>query len=420
MSATLGWSEESPGASNLLTAAMLPALLVALMLGAAWIINAHPQEPVWDQGALLESRLSGPVVPAPATGFTSQLIVALAKMALPDAPTTLDTGVRLIAMVLYLGAAAWLASRLLERRASIAVLLLMVVTSQYPFMWLSSELFTGAMLMFAIAAWSSGAPLVVTGALLALFGLCKPDVILVALVLLAWWAARAPSRREAVTLTAAFGATLVALLLPGTLFGGLDYFNVYGGSGGRSFASFSQHYAALAARFQIGAVVPNPWSETSAYMVRHFPGAEGLSDVLLDHFPRYVEFVALSCVRGLFRAAYVTNYAALVIPILVFAGYRARIAPSDRAKTLLLSFVGLLPFVLLSYPHVRYLARYYPIFMLLVLMALERLASSENPVARPALVVSAACLVLSLVENSLRFAAGLAQLPETAIYWFPD
>jgi hypothetical protein len=120
-----------------------------------------------------------------------------------------------------------------------------------------------------------------------------------------------------------------ALLLPDTLFGGLDYFNVYGGSGGRSFASFSQHYAALAARFQIGAVVPNPWSETSAYMVRHFPGAEGLPDVLLDHFPRYVEFVALSCVRGLFRAAYVTNYAALVIPILVFAGYRARIAPSS-------------------------------------------------------------------------------------------
>jgi branched-subunit amino acid transport protein AzlD len=69
---------------------------------------------------------------------------------------------------------------------------------------------------------------------------------------------------------------------------------------------------------------------------------------------------------------------------------------------------------------VRYLARYYPIFVLLVLMALERLASSENPVARPALVVSAACLALSLVENSLRFAAGLAQLPETAIYWFPD
>jgi hypothetical protein len=323
-------------------------------------------------------------------------------------------------MALYIGAAALLASRLLERRAAVAVLLLMLMTSQYPFIWLSSELFTGAMLMFSIAAWCGGAAPILTGVVLALFGLCKPDVMLVALALLVWWVARAPNRREAVTLSAAFGATLVALLLPGTVFGGLDYFNSYGGSGGRSFASFGQHYAALAARFQIGAVVPNPWSETNAYMTRHFPGAVGLSDVLLDHFPRYVEFVALSCVRGLFRAGYVTNYAALAVPALVFAGYRAGITPSDRAKTLLLSFIGLLPFVLFAYPHVRYLARYYPIFVLLLLMTVERLAASEHPVGRPAFAVGIACLAFSLLENSLRLAAGIARLPETSIYWFPD
>jgi hypothetical protein len=34
--------------------------------------------------------------------------------------------------------------------------------------------------------------------------------------------------------------------------------------------------------------------------------------------------------------------------------------------------------------------------------------------------VSIACLAFSLVENSLRFAAGLARLPETTVYWFPD
>jgi hypothetical protein len=31
--------------------------------------------------------------------------------------------------------------------------------------------------------------------------------------------------------------------------------------GGPSFASFGQHYAALDARFQIGAFVSNPWNE---------------------------------------------------------------------------------------------------------------------------------------------------------------
>jgi hypothetical protein len=399
---------------------LVPGTLALLVGFSAWVIAAHPQQPVWDQQALLASRIGGPAAPAPATGFTSQLIVALLQPLLPDAPAARDAALRTLAMVLYLGSAAWLAARLFARRASAVVLLLLVTTSQYPFLWLSSELFTGALLMAALAAWASAAPPALAGALLALFGLCKPDAILPALALLAYWAARAPDRREALRLAGAFAGTLLLLLLPGTLTAGLGYFTTYGGAGGRTFASFGQHYAALAAGFQVGETVPNPWTETGAYVSRHVPGATGLGDVVLGHFPRYAEFVALACVRGLFRAGYVANYAALAVPILLFAGWRARLGWGDRERALLLAFVGVAPFVLFAYPHVRYLARYYPLFVLLLLLFMERLGASRDAVRRPALLAAGACLACSLVENALRLAAALARGAQTVVYWFPD
>ncbi len=76
--------------------------------------------------------------------------------------------------------------------------------------------------------------------------------------------------------------------------------------------------------------------------------------------------------------------------------------------------------VLFAYPHVRYLARYYPIFVLLLLMALERLAAANGPGRRPALVAATACLAFSLVENGLRLAAGIGSISQAGVYWFPD
>jgi hypothetical protein len=134
-----------------------------------------------------------------------------------------------------------------------------------------------------------------------------------------------------------------------------------------------------------------------------------------------VEFVALSAVRGLFRAGYVVNYAALAVPCLAWGWHRGRFALTDREKTLYLSFIGFAPFVLFSYPHVRYMARYYPIFLLLVLTALERvLAIEDRALRRPVLLTSGLCLGVSLLENLRRLSAGLAYVGELEQYWFPD
>ncbi len=103
MSATLQLADEISRARGRWSArAAVPCLLAASVVALGWFIVAHPGVPVWDQQALLESQFAGPVIPAPATGFTSQLIVALVKLTLPEEPALLNGAVRLVAMMLYL------------------------------------------------------------------------------------------------------------------------------------------------------------------------------------------------------------------------------------------------------------------------------------------------------------------------------
>src|SRR5262249_13674561 len=76
------------------------------------------------------------------------------------------------------------------------------------------------------------------------------------------------------------------------------------------------------------------------------------------------------------------------VPVLCAARRRSGIALDAEERALLATFVGVLPFVLLSYPHIRYLARYYPLFLLLVLRSAERLArSGAGPRPRAAALV---------------------------------
>jgi len=233
------------------------------------------------------------------------------------------------------------------------------------------------------------------------------------------WLPRA-SRREAQELVGSFTASLLLLLLPGIALHGPGYLTSYGETD-RGFATFAQHFAALVAPFQLAADAPNPWLHPGPYVERVFPGARSLGDVVAQPGLAYLDFVALSAARGVRKAGWVLNWAALAVPILAFARRRAGMTLDAREKALLASFVGLLPFVLLSYPHIRYLARYYPLFLLLVLGSVERLAGTPDRRLRAAaLGPVAACLAASLACLGGRAAASLAAVSHLEPYWFSD
>jgi hypothetical protein len=413
------------GVSRAIWFAVLAAAGVVLVL-------AYPMEPIWDQAALLETRFAGPVQPAPDRAFTAQLLVA-SLAAVTPATANLDGVVRGVALALYVLAAGWLACRLLSRPLSVAAFGLLLMTSQYPFLWLSSELIAGAMLCAVLALAAGGSGGVALGGSLALLALAKPDLALTSVVLLAGFGITgagedglAHARTEQrgawlLSLVTGLGIALAILLLPGWMAHGAAYFDTYGaGPGGRSFASFSQHYASTIAHFQLADGLPNAWAEPRAYVGRVFPGAETMSDVVIGHPFAYAEFVALACVRGVVKAGFVFHAALLSIPFLWWGTRGLECAPI-ALRTLWWSFAGLVPFVLLSYPHIRYLARYYPVVLVLMLAALEAIADREPGRRRSlALAGGGGCLLLAAVENVRRASTNWALLPELDRYWFPD
>jgi len=398
---------------------LVGALFLGLAAVAAWVILANPKPAVWDEARLLESRFEAPYHPAPPYGMSAQLAVIAIRSIAPAQGPALHEWVRLAAMLFYVGAAAALAARWLTSRALLAAFLAFLFASQYPLLWLSTELFAGGFLCLAILAYCAGWPRPVVGVLLALLALTKSELVLVAGALLLVWLPRA-SRREALELAGSFAAALALLLLPGIALYGPGYLTSYGETD-RGFATFAQHFAALVAPFQLGASAPNPWLHPEPYVERVFPGARSMGDVVAQPGLAYLDFVALSLARGIRKAGWVLNWAALAVPILVIARRRAGLSLEVREKALLASFVGVLPFVLLSYPHIRYFARYYPLFLLLVLGSVERLAAcSDRRLRGLALGPVAVCLAASLVCLGERAAASLAVVSRLEPYWFSD
>jgi len=398
---------------------LVGALFLGLCAVAAWVILAHPKPAVWDEARLLESRFEAPHHPAPPFGMSAQLAVIAIRSAIPAGGPALHEWVRLAAMLFYAGAAAALAAHLLGSRALLAVFLAFLFASQYPLLWLSTELFAGGFLCLALLAFFAGWPRAVVGVLLALLSLAKLELVLVAAVLLVVWLPRG-SRRDALELAGAFAASLGLLLLPGLSIFGPGYLTSYGETD-RGFATFAQHFAALIAPLQLAPDAPNPWLHPAPYVEKVFPGAQSLGDVVAQPGLAYLDFVALSVAKGVRKLGWMLNWAALAVPVLVLARRRAGLALDAQEKALLATFVGVLPFVLLSYPHIRYFARYYPLFLLLVLGAAERVAQIPDRRLRGlALGPVAACLAASLVCLGGRAAASLAALSRQGPYWFSD
>ena len=384
--------------SRAIAEALLAGLFVGLCAAAAWVILAFPKPAVFDQARLLAARFEAPFHPSPPYGFTAQLAVIAIKAVVPAAGPALHEWVRLLAMLCYAGAAAALAARLLASRALVAAFLVFLFASLYPLLWLSTELVAGCFLCLALLAWSAGWPHAATGALLALLALCKPELGLVSAALLAVWLPRCASRSESYALAGSFAGTLALLLLPGVLLAGPAYLVRYGG-GERGFASFAQHFAALVAPLQLAEGAPNPWLE-----------------------PRpYLDFVALSVAKGVRKAGFVASWAALAVPVLVVSRRRTGVRLDDPERAMLATFIGVLPFVLLSYPHIRYFARYYPLFLLLLLRSVERVGEAAPARLRALMLAPAGlCLAAALATLAARASATLGAVARLEPFWFSD
>lgn len=394
------------------------ALLAGLLLVSAVVVLPHTRTPIYDQKVLLRAGFSEASMPSPAKGLTAELWVAAVRTVFDGPAEQLNAVVKGLAMAAYTIAGTWLASLWLRRRALVAVFVLLLFASQYPFLWISSELFAGAYLCLAFVAWQRGAPAWLTGALLAVFGLAKPDLVLMAAALAGFWAWRSQGRAR-LELAGGFVLGTALLLAPGLALMGMDYFDTWGG-GGRAFVGWGDHFKRVLVHFQVAGPAPVP---IEAYTRPFFGDADSMWDVMTHPtgWFVYLEFVVLGALRGVVKVVYLCNWGLAALACLLFAYRRGGLRLAEREQALLVCFVGFVPLVLFTYPHFRYMARFFPVFLLLLLGAAERVA--ELPamrLRRPVLGLAGAFVALCFFTLASRALHNVVHVTTIDQYWFPD
>jgi hypothetical protein len=356
-------------------------------------------EAVWDQTFIGYQFSAG--YPHFEAGIVSHLLVGVVNAIRPFDAVASNTIIRALAALLFVGSAALLAWSVTgaARLWAYFAFLLLVVSARFPFLWLSSELFASAFMMLFLWSLVRGHAIAVTGLFLVLFSFSKADLALPGALVGAYLILRShpvPRWRRAAML----GGIAAVLVVPSLLFAS----SYYGQFGGRTWVSFGQHYGELVRTLQIEPAPPG-WGAWVMYLDRAFPGANSVAEAALSNPRQYLYFVSLSLAESSIRLVQTKLLVLIPIAAWLFTGLRK----SWRVIVLLL-LTSVIPIVLLSFLHMRYQARLYPLALFIIFAGLRDGAYSGRQ-ERTLMAVLAVLLGWQLID--------LMPVLQSA-YWLPD
>jgi len=230
-------------------------------------------------------------------GITSSLIAGIYKLIVPTSKATLNWHIRILAMVMYLGSSWLLVRSLIATTPARILAYLLICISGFQFIQPSSDLFAGTFLSLSLVALRQAWPLPLTGLLLAIFGLCKVDMIVAAVVIAVLWGfwehkrgRKHPERLALVT----FG-WLLLFLAPAFLIQGSNPM-----SGNRSLLAFLSSYTEFLGYHQFTGFQPAAGIDAMGTAKDTiFPGVKNLVDVVTKYPKLYFDFAAVSAARSL-------------------------------------------------------------------------------------------------------------------------
>ncbi len=372
------------------------------------IILLFPNQISSDQ-SFIKYKFSFKFYPYLTDGIITFLIVGLYNLFLNPPLEHLNTHIRILAMIGYTGAAFLLAKALLFQRKWIFVFLVLLFTSRYPFLWLSRELIIGIFLTLAILGFIKKWNPFWVCLLIVFLGHTKPELLLVSLVFFIFllrghW----KDQKLSLKLLAVYMGLNILLVIPSMLTPQGDW------GSKRSFVSFGQHYAALVNKHQISPI-DNPFLDYDHFTKAIFSKAENMKEIIFQYPKQYYDFLCLSLGHGIKRMIVVFN----VLLFFIFLIYRSIINGTYNIDLLgrlfFISLIGCIPLVLFSFPHIRYLARYYPIAILVILSYVQQV----HLINRQQNLTCGFLIIGGLIVNILFFMNSLTHL-SSKIYWFPD
>lgn len=325
-------------------------------------------------------------------GITSVLIAGIYKLIVPTTTDNLNWHIRILAMAGYLISSACLILVLLRQSSVRLIALVLVVASGYQFVQPSSELFAAALLNCFLISAAKRWFVWLASMLLVGYGFSKVEFVLSALVLAGYWLWTErldPRRRLLIPLS--FFAWFVVLLFPSIYINGMQTL-----SGSRSWEAFKVKYTSLFHPHQLNAPSDDPWAYSHQTIDKLFPNSDHKVINIIRFYPRmYLDYFSLSFTESLLNI--ISGIKLLVVPALLW--FAAPRIPSPRLRfasvsLLIVILFGLFPAAFIGFVHVRYVMRYFPLIVV-VLLGLFLEGKDERPWVRP-LVWMAAIITLSL------------------------
>jgi hypothetical protein len=326
-------------------------VLVALIFAKSFL--DHRREPQFDQLLFITST----DYPTLANGISSFLIASAYNALFDNDFTTTSTHIKIGAMAIYL-LAGWLLFTRYDHphKTPLAVVcLLLLLTTRFPFGWLTTEVIAGGFLILVLWSYTAGLPFIFSAVFLAGFSFAKPDLIFsgIPVGLYMAYLSRDDWRGRFIN-GGVLAVAFLVLLIPAGLEGGT--------SSNRSLMSLHQHYAVAVERHQIIADPPDPWAQTEQYLPNTWGDAASLGAAIWDNPRLYYDFLFLSIGNTIYNIF--ASGVILLVPVWGYCFYKIK---DRRARIITLLFlIGIIPITLLSFMHTRYLTRFYPLMVWII------------------------------------------------------
>jgi len=389
-------------------------VLVALLIFGITLIFKYPSIPVFDQ-FFVKYRFDSGGFPLFADGLGLWYLAGLYNLIRQPPAELLNPEFKTIALLSYMVSGYFLARKVLKTEIFIILFSVLLFSSRLPFLWLSSELLCGTFLMLAVLSIISEWRPIVVGIVLAVLALLKPDMPLIALVLLLYYCFKVAKPKQWLKVCATFAFITIACVIPSLLV-------TPGQSLSRSFLAFAQHYTFVFRIHQVNHEYYNSWDDWPTFMKGIFPGANSMGEVILNYPRKYLDAVVLMVVKSAINFAKLHNFLLIIVGVRLWLWLKHRVVFSSFERLTLLTFIGLIPIVAFAYLHIRYQARYYPLVVILCLGFVQRLRSEGLSIKNQAWFSGGVWLALlfNLSTQLYLFTRDVTSLQNRPYWWFPD
>jgi hypothetical protein len=354
----------------------------ALILRDSGVVPAHPMDQHFAESVNLSIRYSEGhwVFQYPALqnsgGITSSLIAGIYKLLIPTSKATLNWHIRILAMVMYLGSSWWLIRSLITSANARILAYLLICISGFQFIQPSSDLFAGSFFNLFLVAVKQRWPTALSAFLLAVFGLCKVDMIVAAVVIAVLWGVWEHQRgRENPARLALFtGCWLLLFLAPAFVVQGSDPLG-----GNRSLLAFMSAYTDFLGYHQFSGQYGNGGTYTMDTVQNTiFPGVNNLVDVVTKYPQLYFDFAAISATRSLPNIVHAVKLMLIPFGLVVYQNNRLSSLRPYLIILLVAAACTLIPAWLIIFIRIRYVVKLFPAIVAIAVGGCLELSATNN------------------------------------------